>query len=458
MKNLLREIPGIDKMVKNACFKKYPDKLVIQTLRSTTNKIREDIINHNMKTDIDIEKVIIKETLVELEKVKSNNLRKVINATGVILNTNLGRAPVQVSVLKNLIETGGGYSNLEFDIETGERGDRHSSIEKLLKDITGAEDAIIVNNNAAAVLLILDTFAKHKEVIVSRGELIEIGGSFRLPDILKKSDCKLVEVGTTNRTYIEDFENKITKKTALLFKAHTSNYKILGFAHNPSLKELVTLGNKNNVIVVEDVGSGLFVDFTKFDLPYEPTVQEIINTGVDIVSFSGDKLLGGSQCGVIVGKKIYVEKLKKNPLFRALRVGKLTLSCLESILRTYLYDEDPVSKIPILSMIKEPVSSLKLRAKKLHNGLLKTLDKKYQLKIENSESEIGGGAYPGVKIPSIAITITSTKESPNAISKNLRRCEPSVISRITDNKVWLDLRTIFEEDINLILRETKKWL
>ncbi len=467
MKDIRREIPSIDKMIKNSCFKDYPHKLVLEVLRDTTDKWREKIektVNSQQLTVNSLQKIIIQETLAELGcrgtiYYAPTSLKKVINATGVILNTNLGRAPIPKATLEAFAQIGSSYSNLELSLETGERSDRYSHIEELLKKLAGAEAGIVVNNNAFAVLLILDTFAKGKEVIVSRGELIEIGGSFRLPDILSKSGCTLVEVGTTNRTYIEDYEKAITGNTALFLKAHTSNYKILGFAHTPALKEIVALGKKHNILTVEDLGSGLLVDLTKFGLPYEPTVQEAIKSGVDIVSFSGDKLLGGPQCGIILGKKAYITKLRKNPLFRALRVGKFTLSCLESMLRIYLYEDDPISKIPHLSMITEPVASVKERAEKLYNKLSKIfVGTNYNLSLQESEAEIGGGAYPGVKIPSFAVTISSQEHSPDSISKKLRAGEPPIISRIANDKVWLDLRTIFADDIDLIVEGVKKWV
>ncbi len=488
MKDIRREIPSIDKLIKNSCFKEHPHKLVREILRNTTDKWREKMRktgNNQQLTVNDLQKIIIQETLVELEKVGAScdtpNFKRVINATGVILNTNLGRAPISKPILKSFVQIGSSYSNLEFSLETGERGNRHSHIEELLKKLTGAEAGIVVNNNAFALLLILDTFAKGKEVIASRGELIEIGGSFRLPDILNKSGCKLIEVGTTNRTYIEDYEKSITKNTALLLKAHTSNYKIIGFTHTSSFKEIAALGKKHNILTVEDLGSGLLVDLQNIgarygvSLPYEPTIQEAVKSGIDIVSFSGDKLLGGPQCGIIIGKEKYITLLKKNPLFRALRVGKFTLACLESILRIYLYEDAPVSKIPHLSMITEPVASVKKRAEKLYNKLSKTLGnvgavrEPPVLKLEESEAEIGGGAYPGVKIPSFAVTISLPDDrsgdlslpekenySPDSIAKKLRECNPPIISRIANNKVWLDLKTIFEDDIDLIVECFKK--
>lgn len=458
MKDELRGIPSIDKLIKNECFNGYPHKFVREVLRNSTDKWREKIKSGDIKKGLDIERAIIEETCSELSRSSFNNLRRVINGTGVILNTNLGRSPISGDILEAFTGVGSSYSNLEFELKTGERGDRHFHIEELLRKLTGTEDAIVVNNNAAAVLLILNTFAKKKEVIVSRGELIEIGGSFRLPDILAKSECKLVEVGTTNRTYLEDYEGKITPRTAMFFKAHTSNYKIMGFTETPLLKELVKLGKKHNIITVEDLGSGLMVDLRDYKLPYEPTVKDVLASGADLVSFSGDKLLGGSQCGIVIGKKEYVSKLKKNPLFRALRVGKLTLSCLESVLRVYLYDDEPASKIPILSMIKETPDSVKMRAKRLHNELNKVLREEYHLKIEPSEAEIGGGSCPGLRIPSFAVTISSPKHSPSFISERLRGCEPPIISRVAGNRVWLDARTIFDEDIVSIVKGTKKWL
>lgn len=450
MQDNRRKIPSIDKLLKNKQFQKYPSKLVKEVLETVTQRWRERLKPKDNLSDITtIEKVLIEEALYLLERGKQS-FKKVINATGVVLNTNLGRAPLAQRVISNITDISCGYSNLEVDLDIGERSDRYALISPLLQKLTGAEDSLVVNNNAAAVFLILDTFAKDKEVIVSRGELIEIGGSFRLPDVLKKSGCKLVEVGTTNRTYIDDYERAISDDTALLLKTHTSNYRIVGFSHNVSTEEIAKLGKKYNILTVEDVGSGLIVNLMDKGLPYEPTVKGVVDSGINLVSFSGDKLLGGPQSGIIVGKKEFIDRMKKNPLMRTLRIGKHIIGILEQILRIYLY-ENPISTLPHLRMITESLSSVKEKAQKLCDGLARILDNRFKIRIEESATEIGGGSYPGVEIPTCVVSITSTKHTPDEIQKILRKCTPPIITRVVDDKVLLDARTIFEHELEEII-------
>lgn len=457
-----RKIPAIGNLLKDEeisrRFNRYPRKMVLEAMREVADRWRRRIRSGDaLKADFSREAFLI-EVDEDLEQKGKRSLKRVINATGVILNTNLGRAPLAPEAIAALSELSSGYSNLEIQLDTGQRGERYSHVDELLRKLTGAESTLVVNNNAAAVLLILDTFAKDKEVIVSRGELIEIGGSFRLPEVLKKSGAKLVEVGTTNRTYLSDYEDAINENTALLLKSHTSNYKIIGFTHRPTLDEFVELGKRHNVITVEDLGSGLFVDLTRFGLPYEPTVGDAVKSGLDLITFSGDKLLGGPQCGVILGKEDLIKKMKKNPLLRALRVCKLTLGALEAILRIYYYEEDPVQKIPHLKMITEPLSEIKRKANRLTKKIIPLFTDDLKIEIIEGKSEIGGGSYPGVEMPTYLVSLRSTNRSPMEIAKSLRESDPPVITRIADNRVLFDLRTIGEEEIPDLIKAIKQAL
>ena len=457
-----RKIPAIGNLLKDEeisrRFNRYPRKMVLEAMREVADRWRRRIRSGDaLKADFSREAFLI-EVDEDLEQKGKRSLKRVINATGVILNTNLGRAPLAPEAIAALSELSSGYSNLEIQLDTGQRGERYSHVDELLRKLTGAESTLVVNNNAAAVLLILDTFAKDKEVIVSRGELIEIGGSFRLPEVLKKSGAKLVEVGTTNRTYLSDYEDAINENTALLLKSHTSNYKIIGFTHRPTLDEFVKLGKRHNVITVEDLGSGLFVDLTRFGLPYEPTVGDAVKSGLDLITFSGDKLLGGPQCGVILGKEDLIKKMKKNPLLRALRVCKLTLGALEAILRIYYYEEDPVQKIPHLKMITEPLSEIKRKANRLTKKIIPLFTDDLKIEIIEGKSEIGGGSYPGVEMPTYLVSLRSTNRSPMEIAKSLRENDPPVITRIADNRVLFDLRTIGEEEIPDLIKAIKQAL
>lgn len=457
-----RKIPAIGGLLKDeevaSRFQSYPQKMVLEAMREVADQWRRRIKSKGtIKADLSREAF-----LVEVEKILKQkgrrSLKRVINATGVILNTNLGRAPLASDAIAALSEVSSGYSNLEIQLETGQRGERYTHVDELLQKLTGAESALVVNNNAAAVLLILDTFAKDKEVIVSRGELIEIGGSFRLPEVLKKSGAKLIEVGTTNRTYLSDYEDAINENTALLFRSHTSNYKIIGFTHRPILDEFVRLGKRHDVITVEDLGGGLLVDLTKFGLPYEPTVGDAVKSGLDLITFSGDKLLGGPQCGIILGKEDLIKKMKKNPLLRALRVCKLTLGALEAILRIYYYEEDPGQKIPHLRMITEPLSTIKRKADRLARRVGSLLTDGFKIEIIEGKSEVGGGSYPGVEIPTYLMSLRSDNISSVKLAKSLRKSDPPVITRIADDRVLFDLRTIREEEIPELIKAIKQAL
>lgn len=455
-KELLRKLPKIDELLKEPLIQKEIDVtyrvLVVDSLREAIDKFRKNILENKIN-DFESEDVL-NYALGILTRKKQHNLRRVINATGTVIHTNLGRSLLSSDAVKNAMEVASRYNNLEYDIKEGKRGSRYSHIEELIIKITGAEAAIVVNNNAAAIMLVLDTLSKNKEVIVSRGQLVEIGGSFRVPEVMKFSGAKLIEVGTTNRTHLYDYEDNINENTGILLKVHTSNFKICGFTEEVELDELVKLGEKKEIPVVEDIGSGVLVDFTKYGFTHEPTVQDSIKKGVDIVTFSGDKMLGGPQAGIIVGKKKYIHAMKKNQLTRALRIDKMTLAGLEGTLRHYLDEKDAIKNIPTLNMILASKDEMKKKAirfrKKLRNAV-----KDFKFDIEEDYSMVGGGSMPTEKIPTYVIKVKNESISVAEIEKNLRLNEVPIIGRVFDNEFIIDVRTVFEEDIKEIIKALK---
>ena len=371
---------------------------------------------------------------------------RVVNATGTILHTNLGRALLSRAAIDAMLEVADRPINLEFDLAAGKRGKREETLETLLTDLTGAEAATVVNNNAAAVLLGLNTLAEGKEVIVSRGELIEIGGAFRIPEIMAKSGAILREVGATNRTHPADYENAINEKTALLLKVHTSNYKVVGFTAEVSLEQLVAMGKKHDLPVMEDLGSGALIDLSKYGLPKEPIVAERIQTGADIVTFSGDKILGGPQAGLMVGKKALIGRMNKNHLQRALRCGKLTLAALEATLRRYRQSPDIVREIPTLRAFTRPMEEIRAFGAALLPRLQAALGDDFKISQQDSTAQIGSGALPTEELPTAVISVEHPKLSANAIAKRFRSANPPIIGRINDDRFLLDLRCIFDAD------------
>ena len=374
-------------------------------------------------------------------------LRPVLNASGVVIHTNLGRAPLSLSALAAAREAAQGYSNLEYDLQAGARGSRHTLVTDLLRRLTGAEDALVANNNAAAVLLILSALGQGREAIISRGQLVEIGGGFRIPDVMRQSGTSLVEVGTTNRTYAADFEAAITDRTALLLRVHSSNFLQVGFVHQPSLEELVEVGNRHGLPVVDDLGSGSLVDTSEFGLAREPMVQASVAAGTTLVAFSGDKLLGGPQAGIIVGRASEVARLRQHPLMRAIRPDKLTLAALGATLVHYLRGE-ATSEVPVWRMISAPVDGLESRARSLASEL--------GTASLATRSAIGGGSLPGQTQPSWAVTFTTP--APDRLAAALRDTDPPVISRIEDDRVILDLRAILPEQDTLLAAAVRQAL
>ncbi|MBU0991784.1 MAG: L-seryl-tRNA(Sec) selenium transferase [Proteobacteria bacterium] len=455
-KGLLKLLPGVDtlmeKIKQQASGADVPQTVIVKAIRLVINSLRDQILmaDDRIGEEFVSEQKIIKQISDQIKSEMSPNLCRVINATGVVVHTNLGRSLLSCDAIKEMAIISGSYSNLEFDLDTGKRGSRYTAVENLICDVCGCEAAMVVNNNAAAVLLCLDTLARGKEVIVSRGELVEIGGSFRIPDVMLKSGSVLKEVGTTNRTHLKDYQNAISDHTALLLKVHTSNYAIIGFTKSVSLKELVKLGADMGFPVMEDLGSGMFVDFSKYGLPKEPTVQESLLAGTDIVTFSGDKLLGGPQAGIICGKTDIIENIRKNPLTRALRIDKLTLSALEHTLRLYRDEEKAIKAIPTLNMLTMPFDTIEkkaVRMKSILNGLNNPLLKTTLIDLP---SKAGGGSLPALNIPSKCVGLSIEGVSANKIETHMRCCAIPVIGRIEDDVFVMDMRTVMENEFPVI--------
>lgn len=403
---------------------------------------------------------IITYVLEELKKgmKEDKGIRPVLNLTGTVLHTNLGRAPLSHQVLDKVTAMAKGYCTLEYNLEEGRRGQRDGSIEKLLSKLVGCESACVVNNNASAVFLALHTLAKEEEVIVSRGEQVEIGGSFRIPDIIQSSGCKMVEVGTTNKTYASDYENAITEETKILLKVHQSNFRTVGFTCAVEGSELVELADRNNIIAMEDLGSGSFVDFSAYGMPYEPTVQQVIEQGMDIVTISGDKLLGGPQVGIIMGKKHLVDKIKKHPLMRMLRCDKLTLVALQEVLKIYM-EERHIQELPSLTMLTASVSDLNKRGMELIHQIKSHLPD-LDIQLQEIEDQPGGGSLPHTRIAGVALVLNIEEGSTVQVQKRLRSLPVPIICRIKETSIIFSLRTlqlheesIFIEQLVRVMKE-----
>ena len=449
-KHLLSQIPAINKILLLDEIKElmntYTEVAIKSAIKQYIEEIKQAILNEELSEVPSLSK-IVGEVARIVEKEDKNSLRRVINATGTILHTNLGRSLLSEKIKENIESVAFNYSNLEFDIDNKKRGSRYVHLIDIIKKLTGAEDVLVVNNNAAAVLLTLNTLVKDQDIIVSRGELVEIGGAFRIPEIIKLSGGVPVEVGTTNKTHLKDYENAITEETGALLKVHTSNYKILGFTESVSNEEISYLARENELVSINDLGSGQFVDFSKFGLPYEPTVKEILDSGIDIVTFSGDKLLGGPQAGIIVGKKKYIEKMKKNQLTRALRVDKMTLASLEATLKLYLDEKDALEHIPTLHMISLSKERLFGKADVLKTKL-SSLD--FDIRIEEDKAEVGGGSYPASYLESVAVKLTHRKLHATEIERKLLEVEIPIITRIKDNSIILDMRTLRTREFDIV--------
>ncbi len=442
--NSLKHLPGVDHLLdlakKDDRFIGIPRSVILDALRKTLDHIRQDILA-DIETSTDHDTILLAANILAKEKIRPR-LVPVINATGVVLHTNLGRSLLCEDALNNIRTIAQSYSNLELKIETGKRGIRYEAVDDLICELTGAQSAIVVNNNAGAVLLALNTIAKDKEVVVSRGELVEIGGSFRVPDVMTKSGCILKEVGTTNRTHLRDYADAVSDSTGLFLKVHASNYKIEGFTASVPLKDLVLLGKDKNIPVMEDLGSGTLIDFSKYGLPLEPTIADSVRSGSDVITFSGDKLLGGPQAGIIVGQKNAIDLIKKNPLTRALRIDKLTLAALESTLKLYRDEEIAIQKIPTLRMLTIPFDDICKKADVLFKKINKTIGSLADIELAHLNSRPGGGSFPELNLATLCITIQPKNISVSKLEMRMRLSTPSIIGRIEDNKYILDPRTI----------------
>lgn len=459
MNTLFRALPSVDACLsaltraittKEDPLALAPRPLLRQSVTDFLDQKRESI----REKDITEATLLTLESLLpslieETRRAVRPRLRRVLNATGVVIHTNMGRSVLAESALRAVQEAALGYCNLELDLTTGARGSRYSLVEHLLCTLSGAEAALVVNNNAAAVLLVLDTLCKGGEVIVSRGQLVEIGGSFRIPEVMEKSGATLREVGATNRTHLHDYENAITPETVALLRVHTSNYRVVGFHKEVTLPEMVELGRARNIPVIEDLGSGSLVDFTPYGLPGEPTVQAVVHGGADVVTFSGDKVLGGPQAGIIVGRRDLIQRIRKNPLNRALRCDKFTLAALEATLRHYLEPEQALQAVPTLRMMTANPEGLTRRARTLAARLRRSLGAAARITLRPDVSRVGGGSFPECDLPTTLVCVQPTDISATTLKQRLLDTTPPLLGRLEDQAFCLDVRTLDDAEFSM---------
>jgi L-seryl-tRNA(Ser) seleniumtransferase len=447
----LRELPSVDRLLSHAITAPWLVGLrreyVTRHCRAVLNQLRARIVTgHDTALGQLDDATILSEVARRIEADRETQLQSIVNATGTVLHTNLGRALLPQAAIDAIGRVAGHPADVEYDLTHGGRGRRESVIEQLLVELTGAESATVVNNNAAAVLVAVNSLASGREVVVSRGELVEIGGAFRIPDILAKSGAILREVGTTNRTHPSDYERAIGPNTGLLLKVHTSNYRIVGFSCEVPLDELVSIGRRHHLPVMEDLGSGALVDISRFGLPKEPVVAEQVALGADVVTFSGDKILGGPQAGLIVGKRQWLAMVSENPLHRAVRCGKLTIAALEATLKLYLQSNDVVGDIPTLRMLARPLDEIATLGATVVPRLKSTLGDGYEVSLEDSTSQVGSGALPLDELPTKIIAIENPAMSAERLAARFRTARPPIVGRIRDGRFLLDLRTVFDAD------------
>lgn len=447
MQEKLSQLPKMDELLEDVAivpwFEVFDRSYVKNCLNEALNQVRQAILAGE---DVDIShSAVVAIAERKLTAKKRPNLRPMINATGTALHTNLGRALLSDKAVEATQRVNARYSNLEYNVEAGERGSRYAHIEDLLKELTGAEAALVVNNNAAAVMLLLTATTQGQEVLISRGELVEIGGSFRVPDVIESVGARLKEVGATNKTHLRDYERAITEETGALLRVHTSNYRVVGFSQVPDDKDLVALAHQHDLPAFNDLGSGLLIDLQRLGLPREPLVSEVVAAGYDVVSFSGDKLLGGPQAGILVGTKQYIDQLKRHPLLRALRVDKMTLAGLEATLQAYLKPEQAMKDIPLLQMLGQSEENLARKAQTLADDI-RALDKGYQVNIIEGQSQVGGGAFPEARLATHLVEISHPDYSESTLEQKLRQAEFPIIARTSDGKVQFDVRTLLEAD------------
>jgi L-seryl-tRNA(Ser) seleniumtransferase len=451
----MQEIPKVDRILGwpeiCALLAKYPRPEVLVAVRTILEQLREQVRCNGEDVLLEPERICA-QVAAALASRSKPSLRTVINGSGVVVHTNLGRSPLADEAEGAIHAVSVGYSNLEFDLETGERGTRNAHVEGLICEMTGAEAALVVNNNAAAVILALSSLAQGREVIISRGELVEIGGSFRIPDVMRQSGAKMVEVGTTNRTHLRDFTNAITDATALLLKVHTSNFAIMGFTADASIAEMALLGCETGLPVMLDAGSGCLIDLSPFGIFGEPTVRQHLSAGADVVTFSGDKLLGGPQAGLIAGKRQYIEPMKRHPLLRALRMDKLNLASLEATLRLYRDERRALAAIPTLCMLTMTAEQLARRAVSILRKHRRTLPGTVTLVRHPGESSAGGGSFPLLQLPTTLIEVRIDGFTPQQIEAELRRASTPVIGRIHRDRFLLDVRTLMDRDLPALVQ------
>jgi L-seryl-tRNA(Ser) seleniumtransferase len=454
MSNPFRQLPAVHEILATARAQAlthaHAHELVAEATRAELEALRQQLRDGQaLNGEVNAE-TVAERVATRLAQELRPKLRSVINATGIILHTNLGRAPIAEAAAKAAYEAGRGYLNLELDLETGQRSHRQDAIRDWLTRLTGAESATVVNNNAAATVIALRALATGKEVIVSRGQLVEIGGSFRIPDIMRVSGAVLKEVGTTNITRTSDYENAITENTAALLRVHCSNYRIYGHTETPALEELIALGKKRGLLVIDDIGSGALVDFRRWGLHDEPLARDSIAAGVDLVLFSGDKLLGGPQAGILAGKKELIRRIEKDPLMRAFRVDKMTLAALEATLRIYLHEEQALQEIPILHMLETPLATLRERAEALAKRL-REIEGLASVAVQDDHAFVGGGSLPDQSVPTVVVAVQARALSDSEFAYRLRSGHPAVMPRVQEGRVLFDLRTIFPEQINGVI-------
>jgi L-seryl-tRNA(Ser) seleniumtransferase len=452
---LYKKIPKVDRILEwpeiRDLFPRYSRPVIIDAIRAALDTLRSEIGRGDLSSASLDEKALLQRILDELASSAAPSLKRVVNGTGVVIHTNLGRSLLSEAAREKLLDTAFAYSNLEFDTHSGERGSRYSHVEPLLCRLTGAEAALVVNNNAAAVLLALTALAQGKEVIVSRGELVEIGGSFRIPDVMRQSGAFLREVGTTNRTHPSDYRNAIGTETGILLKVHTSNYAVVGFTAEVDAAELVKIGLEHSLPVIADLGSGNLLDLSADGIRGEPVVGDFVRAGVDLITFSGDKLLGGPQAGIIVGKRACLEPLKKHPLLRALRIDKLTLAALEETLRLYLDERKAKRLIPTLRMLTMSAATLALRGRSAIRRIRRSVPGMVSITMVDGFSQVGGGTHPLLDLPTKLLSVSCTGISSGDLEKSLRVLPIPVLGRIQKDAFLLDMRTLQDSDIPLII-------
>ncbi|MBF0564097.1 MAG: L-seryl-tRNA(Sec) selenium transferase [Nitrospirae bacterium] len=461
----IRILPSVDRVLKTdqamGWLECHPRRLVVKAIREAIEEKRAVFMAASPALPASTPEEVLTEVLAlaaaGLKRLAAYRLRPVINATGIVVHTNLGRSPLCASALQNVVKVAVGYSNLEYDLSAGKRGKRFVHVVDQIKDLTGAEDAMVVNNNASAVLICLTAHACGKEVLVSRGELVEIGGSFRIPDILAAGGALLKEVGTTNKTHPGDYERAITANCAMVLKVHQSNFRVTGFTGDVPIDELSALAHSHGIPVMFDLGSGCLIDLKPLGIHVEPTVQEVIRSGADLVTFSGDKLLGGPQCGLIAGKARYVESLRKHPLSRAMRVDKFTLAALEATLMEYADEDGAKKNVPTLKMLFQEAGDIKKRAAQIASGLSR-LGSDFDIILVEEVSQAGGGSLPGVELPTFAVSVIVGGMSAVTLQSALRATTPPVIGRIKEDRLLLDPRTIADDEVSPLIGAFNKVL